>query len=57
MTKEKRKPLGSPLDRSDETIDAISTVTPALEAEARDWWREDSPPGLEGTVDAVTEED
>lgn len=46
------KPLGRAIRRTDDDIDVLSTLTPALEAEARDWWYADAPAGFGEMFDA-----
>ncbi len=53
---ERRKPPGRAIDRTDDEIDVIAALTPALEAEARDWWVEAAPPGFGEMFDAETKE-
>lgn len=59
-TGKERLPVGTKpgraIDRTDDEIDVISTVTPTLESEARDWWASDAPPGFGGMFDAETKE-
>lgn len=59
-TGKERLPVGTKpgraIDRTDDEIDVISTVTPTLESEARDWWVSDAPPGFGGMFDAETKE-
>lgn len=59
-TGKERLPVGTKpgraIDRTDDEIDVISTVTPTLESEARDWWVSDAPPGFGGMFDAETRE-
>ena len=47
-----RRTVGRSINRTDDEIDVLSTLTPALEAEARDWWVESAPAGFGEMFDA-----
>ena len=49
--KQKRKPLGPPVERTDADILTLATLTPELVEEVRVWWRENAPPGFEGMLE------
>lgn len=51
-----RKPLGEPIEWTEEDLDALSAITDVDKEEGAAWWNRNAPPQARPLLDAVEEE-
>jgi hypothetical protein len=57
MKAQKRKPLGTPIEWTDEDLDSLSTISPADLKAAEALWNAEAPAKVKQLLDAQVEEE